>query len=685
MAGEFIDAPPPQPVATPTGQFIDAAAPKPSRTPPPAPVAAKPKVDPMADIPATGHGIHGQNFAPTQSNNTLANIFSLFNRPTAAAYNARYSGGNYFSNLLHGVDPDQANLDAAKAYQAAGIDEPHLHALGPLAGPASNVLQALSDVAVNPVNLLSLPFGGRTLAARLGEQVESHAFPAVVKAADAASASKLGQTPVGQKVAQTVAGAHDFLGVHSPAKRELARTAGPGWLDEYARLRAKNMQPPVDAAPAPAPKAGTPPAPPVTQLSGNWQPARPEQFGPAVSTGGGAFNDSRGSGLGGTYWKNPPIPKTVPKMTPDQTRAFLDAQVAKPTLPEPAAGPDPDQRILDLMNAKPKLPVTVAPGVNGPSDFMKGGLFWNPFGHGANVGALASIVDPGALSGALMRGTVDNAKNIAGKLTGGRIGGAETAEQIATRQAPATAGGAIGSHQTERVNPFGEMVSKLPIAGKVLGGLYDASGNTLWKFENEVRNQRFNNLVAGGMSPERAGLRVATELVDYEHPSPFAQTIAPVVPFKTWRTKAPLATMRGALENPARTQYMSSVLPGMFGGTQMDGEGQNYTSSLPQSELAGLLDGPAGAGKYVMGSGGPIPKVALDLLAAAAAGKKSPDAQKKARTLFTSGVEPGTYLANQAPLLGSALQYSSGGMFNRGETPSAMDDLLSLLRYHKTR
>jgi hypothetical protein len=122
----------------------------------------------------------------------------------------------------------------------------------------------------------------------------------------------------------------------------------------------------------------------------------------------------------------------------------------------------------------------------------------------------------------------------------------------------------------------------------------------------------------------------------------------------------------------------------MYGGKQDIG-GTPYTSSLPGSELAELLSGPEGQKKFAMSSVGAIPRVAGDVVNAVATRnpitRRDITDARKARTKFTYGQEPGTYLLNETPLLGQALQMTKGGMFNKGQTPSTIQDLLSLIRF----
>jgi hypothetical protein len=295
---------------------------------------------------------------------------------------------------------------------------------------------------------------------------------------------------------------------------------------------------------------------------------------------------------------------------------------------------------------------------------------------------------------------VDNAKRVAGALTRGKIGGAETAEQIAARHAAAQRGGAIASHATERDNPLtagfdaaAQGAAKVPVIGKALAmipkaasGLYKASGDVLWKFDDEVKAQRFQHLVDGGMDPNRAGLRVGGELVDYENKSPIAKGVRPVAPFSTWRTKAPLAVARSMVENPGKASALNALFPAVTGGSQgtSPDTGNPYTSHLPTAEFNGATSSSAGALKYIGGGLGTGARLGADALGVVE-GAGLPDTRwgentkKTLRTQGTYGKEPVDYFLNSLPIYQQYLQATGQGLFQKGNAPSLQDLLLSQL------
>lgn len=563
----------------------------------------------------------------------VAGAFGLLQR-VPDAWDATLTGGNPGAVLTGNATDDD------KAKTAGRVDS----ALSKFPGGSNPTVRGAYHLGMNPLNLLDLPLGvaakGRNAAQLAVDAAEGHGFNLATKAGNALS--NAGAKPVTDLIAK----GHDLLGVHSAAKRELAALHGPQWIDKYAEYRARLMQ-----------MGGKPDAELEAQA---------------------AREAAKASGA--------PKPRI----------SAADAAAAIAKAKAPAAFNPEDEKIFALMadstkGAKPKNALLDAASV--PSDLLTAGMFAQPLGHMANISGLGAMTDPLAVAGAFARGTVDNAKKAFGK--------GETAEEIAARHAPARAGGALPSHATERDNILvqgldkaADVAKKIPVAGQALAlipkgvaKLYRASGDILWKFDDEVKAQRFQHLVDGGMEPSRAGLRVGGELVDYENKSPIGKGLRPIAPFSTWRTKAPLAVARNAVENPGKTSALSNAAPAAMGGTQgTDPDtGKPYISSLPGAEFNTLTSGAQGAAKYGTGTIGSVPRIAGDLAAAAFA-MREPDtprgraAQKKARTQFTYGQEPGTFLLNELPIVQQIMQYGSAGMFNKGQAPSTLNDLLSLIR-----
>jgi hypothetical protein len=609
--------------------------------------------------------------------------------------------------------------------------------------PDNSFTHGVYETGMDPFNLLSVPVSkGRTLMGMATDAAEGHGFNAAVQAGGAIS-----KLPGGKAVTDTIAKAHDLLGVHSAAKRELARLHGAQWIDKYAEYRARLMQmggkpdPALEAQAAKESAMVAPAAPkpkPPGNVPANVDPETgeyaPGVLGPATvdvnrilkKPATEARLTPAGTLPAGRVVDQPPFipkgktgrfapqvgfgPKPKPKMSPSQAKAFYADVAAKKAaeaakVAKPAFSPE-DEKIFGLMTDP-------AHGGGGgknalmdlasvPSDFLTGGMFIQPAGHIANISGLGAMSDLSAVGKAFGTGTKDNAKKLLGAVTGQRLGGGEDAASIAARHAGAQRGGAISTHVNERVNPLDSSLSgasslalKVPVVGQALSlvpkavrGLYRASGDILWKFDDEVKANRFQNLVDSGMEPNRAGLRVGGELVDYENKSPAARALRPVAPFSTWRTKAPLAVARNAVENPGKISAMNRLAPAAMGGTQGTdaSSGQPYKSSLPGAEFNGLASSLPGAAKYATGTLGAIPSVGLDLAGALYAmqhardNKRGRADEKKMRTFATYGQEPGTFLLNELPGLSQALQYGPGGMFNKGHAPSTINDLLSLLR-----
>jgi hypothetical protein len=337
-------------------------------------------------------------------------------------------------------------------------------------------------------------------------------------------------------------------------------------------------------------------------------------------------------------------------------------------------------------------------------------MFLPPFGsitHEANVSGLGSIVDPKATLGAIKRGVGDTAKQYGSLIPGGKklVGDMESDESIAARHAAAKRGGAISSHDAgERGAPITEFLQRAQDALAKKGGLgkaaakivqvgrdwYGMTNDSLWKFENEVRANRFDRLVKGGMTPAEAGLKVGGEMVDYGNRSALAANLKPVAPFINWGLQMPGAVARGAVENPGRVAAIAQNFPALFGGSQGTNPdtGKPYTSTLPQAEVFRALSGGAkGAQQYAQGRVGAVPRYALGKTAelfskpADRGSAKQRAAKDRQNNKYTYGVDPDTFILNESPILGKILEMTGHGMFQKPDvTPDVYDDLLRMLR-----
>lgn len=353
-----------------------------------------------------------------------------------------------------------------------------------------------------------------------------------------------------------------------------------------------------------------------------------------------------------------------------------------------------DQRIRDLI-AEADKPYAKHPlnRIQDLADWQTSIMFGVPFRHEGNIGIKGLLADPTSTLKTIGMGVAHEAK----KAARGKLGAPESEEARAARLAGFRhAGGdttpAVGS--TERggimTTGLGDVLEKtkgmsnpLIRAGRQLArpihALYSWSSNSLWPFDEEVKNQRWSTLVKGGMDPYEAATRVGKELVDYEHKTPLAKAAKPIAPFSIWRTSAPGSTLRNVLENPARATFGASAFPAAFGGSsQVEPDRNELTTSLPTAELGKITSGIPGAASYGMGTLGTPIKLAGDVAGAAATAKSKNERLKKmARTLFTSGIEPGTYAAQSIAPLALYLQLQGQGMFQRGQQPSTLESILN--------
>lgn len=289
------------------------------------------------------------------------------------------------------------------------------------------------------------------------------------------------------------------------------------------------------------------------------------------------------------------------------------------------------------------------------TDWDKAGIFISPSRHLGNVTSLGAIADPLATAATIGRTTLGAAKKLVRR-------GEKPAERF-TRQAPAINAGAVVAEGGERGSPLWDMIGKAPVIGKPLHGAYQASSGALWGYENELANRIWQGKVKAGLSEPRAALETREELVDYGNRSPFAQKASAVVPFATWRTKAPLAVARLTAKNPGRVSAAQRVAPAMFGGTQQGPYGPS-TTSLPFAEAVQPIEDPA---RYVRASLGPIGRglgnLGWNALLRSTHGN---DIKTIARDKdwFTYGSPTLNYTFQTAPLIGTALDLSGHGLFD---------------------
>lgn len=672
---------------------------------------------------------------------TLDNAWSLTQRPMRAV-RAAENHRDPVSALFHGVTPADAARDDAARYKWLESTQG--------GKPLSPVGRAAADVVDDPlawigVTLPGKVMQGRSLAGHALAKTEEHGFPAVVKAADRV-APTLNKSQTGQKVLATVTKAHDTLGVDAAAKRDLARTYGPKWLDEYAarwgiRNRSlsdqQELQRRLDQELESAFK-GVPMADRGKVFGAIQQAyekgddasirALPRNLR-AVALKYRRVTDARAALQGdpgvreyvGARSKLPPSLAEFQSPEPrglQKQSSFIEHYVAsaphngeqelRDTLSALRGGKTDDLSTFNpnllertgevirdpakIMEAERRANRNTARSVSAfdagqrakatgrlddatakmfertygdqlspaglmktATDFDKAGIFVTPTRHMANITSLAAMADPAATLGAIGRTAFGAGKTLIGK--------GESAEQRFARLKPSIAAGAATAETGAKASPFWQQIERIPVAGKALGKVYHGSSRALWDYDNELADRVMWNKVAAGMSPERAALETREELVDYQNRSPFARGASTVVPFATWRTKAPLAAARLAARNPGRVSAAARAVPAAFGGSQPGPYGE-MTSALPFSEAAGLLENPAG---YARGSLGVVARglgnLGLNRINEQLF-KNNPVSKAKAKDWFTYGVPTAKYALQTAPLIGTGLDISANGLFD---------------------
>lgn len=318
------------------------------------------------------------------------------------------------------------------------------------------------------------------------------------------------------------------------------------------------------------------------------------------------------------------------------------------------------------------------------TDFEKAGVFMTPTGHMARIGALAAIDDPVALAQAvyamgksyvqaipkamkLKQSILDTEHEMRNTRMQNSLDMGAVQAQSVDRHSPfidalKNPSGDLKNHQNEIIRKVGQTIDKVGNATtKPASKIFEWSGHVLWHFDDEVKHAAFTRKVKGGMDPAEAALETNANLVDYTNRSGLAKGVSPIVPFSTWRTKMPLAVMRGMIQRPALVSAGSRMAPAAFGGDQ-DG----YGSGLPYADVSRMMHDPSKSGeqnptisgmeKWGRGSLAPWMRFA--------AGELDGKGKKDWWTGFST---PGQYLEEQIPVVGNAMQWSGHGPY--GDSP----------------
>lgn len=667
-----------------------------------------------------------------------------------------------------GTGDDRA---AIRGWLNQAIPQPLADATKKLPGWAQHGLQGLQDVDIDiptdPMTLASIPFPalkGRTLAGALSHEVETRGFAGAVKAADKLKPVAARVSP---RIPNAVTSAHNFLGVDSQAKRDLARQFGPGWKDQYAKLYAlRNQQaaqthelarrlnaliePTFQGAPehqtqllkaidtadklydqgrlAEAEKSIADLPPEVQALYHARRSATDARaylsgdeglrsllagrgYKPQASLGEFAGEKPRGMQTVGQFRqyyaarKPAPKPGGAPERTVSNLSDFnpnLLSREGEVAIMDPKEALEAEKRanlntaravaahdaFNKLMADEPHGPARLM----GPAQDMfsrtlqaenePGGLLhditdldraivlgYGPGRHMGNITQLGMVNAPLTTMRTILETGARGARKA---LTLGKM--AETPEARYARYKPSIAAGSVNV-EAGRESPVLNLIGKLGPPGQAVKRVSNLGSNALWDYENELAHKMTQAKIRNGMSPEMAGLETREELVDYGNRAPITDKLSTVVPFATWRTKAPLAVARGLTRRPGSVSEMSRLLPGSMGQNQ-----NGQTTSLPYGEALEAATDPIAYGR---GSLGTAARGILDLpLNAAVAHQLRTDPVAKARmTDWLTYGEPFTpykdrggwhagYAGESLPFVSNALGLSGGNYFERNtDTP----------------
>jgi hypothetical protein len=300
----------------------------------------------------------------------------------------------------------------------------------------------------------------------------------------------------------------------------------------------------------------------------------------------------------------------------------------------------------------------------GTIDIPKAGLFAVPFRHMANIGSLLFLADPslGALGGTARRffGSMvaglnhDEWKRIANDKA---LNIPSKARALLSRAGPdqrmkllgdAMQYGVAGRPPLESVG----WVGKIPGVGE----LYKASNHVLWTFDDAAKATRFNRLLKQYQgegadklhAAYRAADQVGAELIDYSNNSPLTHFLRYMLPFATYRSKAPLAVARSLTRHPERATNLGRRSPELIGDLQQgppnaQGQPQVGKSYLPLAETFRGVENPPEFVRSTLGFPLAMTASAIGGRIAKSVGRSDPDVANYA----TYGKDPDLkYLAN---------------------------------------
>jgi hypothetical protein len=342
--------------------------------------------------------------------------------------------------------------------------------------------------------------------------------------------------------------------------------------------------------------------------------------------------------------------------------------------------------------------------------------------HMGNVARLAALHDPGALPGALK--TLVKALPATGALgkrfedpaklrelfeSGTNAGimeppGEDRADVFKSllrfNPLQRAAGGALGGVATGEINsensgqgltsPQQTAIDAFSgaVGGAALPHYTNLINRATFTFDDAVKQEMANRMIAAGEKPMVAGRKAAQRMVDYNNTGNATKVLKYVAPFATFRSAIPGAVAQGIARNPVRAEAINRATGGLFlGGTNTNDDGKTTKSFGPVEDVSRMTNpyGIAEYGRAMLGEPYRAGLTALGITRDSIDQRTGKTRGQKDYFTYGLGVVPGTpegnkYLLNAAlagvPGASDELEALGLGRFGASQTQDGLAKLL---------
>lgn len=318
------------------------------------------------------------------------------------------------------------------------------------------------------------------------------------------------------------------------------------------------------------------------------------------------------------------------------------------------------------------------------SDLGRSTLFTTPFPHQTRIAsllALHSLSRPDTMVNAL--------KNYARLRAGLPLFGA-TPEREAAVLGMARRAGSTGIPNVEQgklirvlqnMHVPAPVLKKFPflkgaeIAPRIAAKWYEGVGKSLWSWDDAAKAALFQQNLQHYKDPLLAAYHTQQSLVDYGVSSPLTEGARTVSSFPTWRTRMPVAVVKGLAENPHNAALLARLASALgigpaaaYGGSfEAFGKQRKETASAPAEGLQAFLDPQA----YLRGTLSPTGKLAAYALSNMFGRDAYPD-------YWTYEQTPASFVAHSLPVVNQLSTFAGKGMFASTPGDEALYNLTGL-------